>query len=411
MESIYTKLADFIAADETVAVATIIDIKGSVPREVGAKMIIHPLGQHVGTVGGGCGEADVIRAGLDVIQTGQPATVRVDLTEDVSMQALGVCGGIMDVFVEQVAGHAKDEGGRMKDERRKMEDGSSFVLRPSLRYEALLESIRDREPVALATVVSGPSAGQEAVVWLDRPPLGSLGLGEIEAQVIAEAQKVLQGRQHKLLRYDLEVGDWRLETTRPSNLQSPTSSHSVFVEVQRRAPELLIVGAGHIAVPLAQIASLCDFSVTVLDDRPSFANQARFPTAQNVIAAPLRETVAGLPLDADSYVVLVTRGHSHDVECLLDVLDRPVAYIGMIGSQRRVDAVFELLENEMHIDPAKFDRVYAPIGIAIGAHTPGEIAVCIMAEVINVFRGGPAVSISERRRERDRRRRGDTVTG
>jgi xanthine dehydrogenase accessory factor len=129
-----------------------------------------------------------------------------------------------------------------------------------------------------------------------------------------------------------------------------------------------------------------------------------------VIAAPLRETVRDLPLDADSYVVLVTRGHSHDVECLLDVLDRPVAYIGMIGSQRRVDAVFELLEEEMHIDPIKFDRVYAPIGIAIGAHTPAEIAVCIMAEVINVFRGGPATSISERRRERDRRRRGDTVT-
>ena len=102
MESIYNKLAE-LDAGETVAVATIIDVKGSVPREVGAKMIIHPLGRHVGTVGGGCGEADVIRAALDVIQTGEPATVRVDLTEDISMQALGVCGGIMDVFVEQVA--------------------------------------------------------------------------------------------------------------------------------------------------------------------------------------------------------------------------------------------------------------------------------------------------------------------
>ena len=110
-------------------------------------------------------------------------------------------------------------------------------------------------------------------------------------------------------------------------------------------------------------------------------------------------------MDQDTFIVLVTRGHSHDVECLLEVLDRPVAYIGMIGSQRRVDAVFELLEDEMGIDPRKFDRVYAPIGIAIGAHTPAEIAVCIMAEMINVLRGGPATSISEKRRERDRRRR------
>ena len=405
METIYTKLTDFIAADETVAVATIIDIKGSVPREVGAKMIIHPLGQHVGTVGGGCGEADVIRAALDVIQTGEPATVRVDLTEDVSMQALGVCGGIMDVFVEQVAGKSPIAN-------RKSQDDSSFDLHPSSRHEALLASIRGREPVALATVVSGPSVGQEAVVWLDRPPLGSLGLGDMEPQVITDAQKVLQGRQHKLLRYpassfQLPASSFQLPA---SNLQPPTFNLSIFVEVQCRAPELLIVGAGHIAVPLAQVASLCDFAVTVLDDRPSFANQARFPTAHKVIAAPLRETVRDLPLDADSYVVLVTRGHSHDVECMLDVLDRPVAYIGMIGSQRRVDAVFEMLEEEMHIDPIKFDRVYAPIGIAIGAHTPAEIAVCIMAEVINVFRGGPATSISERRRERDRRRRGDTVT-
>ena len=133
----------------------------------------------------------------------------------------------------------------------------------------------------------------------------------------------------------------------------------MFVEVQRRSPELLIVGGGHIAVPLAQMASLCDFAVTVLDDRPSFANQERFPSAAKVIAAPLRETVRDLPMDQDTFIILVTRGHSHDVDCLLEVLDRPVAYIGMIGSQRRVDAVFELLENEMGIDPHKFDRVFA----------------------------------------------------
>ena len=137
----------------------------------------------------------------------------------------------------------------------------------------------------------------------------------------------------------------------------------------------------------------------------SFASAERFPGARQVIAAPLRETVRDLPMDQDTFIILVTRGHSHDVDCLLEVLDRPVAYIGMIGSQRRVDAVFELLENEMGIDPLKFDRVYAPIGIAIGAHTPAEIAICIMAEVINVLRGGPAASISEKRRARDRRRR------
>lgn len=96
----YQKLSELVN-QAPVAVATIIQVHGSVPREVGTKMIIHPLGQHYGTVGGGCGEAEVIRAGLDVIETGQPKIVAVDLTEDISMQTLGVCGGIMDVYVER----------------------------------------------------------------------------------------------------------------------------------------------------------------------------------------------------------------------------------------------------------------------------------------------------------------------
>ncbi len=101
MDTIYRKLAEFLDRGETVALATVVETKGSVPREVGAKMIIHPLGQHVGTVGGGCGEAEVIRAALEVIRTGQPTIVTVDLTEEISLQSTGICGGILRVFVER----------------------------------------------------------------------------------------------------------------------------------------------------------------------------------------------------------------------------------------------------------------------------------------------------------------------
>jgi xanthine dehydrogenase accessory factor len=221
--------------------------------------------------------------------------------------------------------------------------------------------------------------------------LGELGTGPLAARAITEAQKALSERQHRLLR-DAETDS------------------AVFVEVQHRSPELVIVGAGHIAVPLAQMATLCDFSITVLDDRPIFANFQRFPMASRVIAAPLREAVRELVIDPDTFIVLVTRGHTHDVDCLIEVLDKPARYIGMIGSQRRVDAVFQLLKEEMGIDAARFERVYAPIGIAIGAHSPAEIAVCILAEMINVWRNGPAVSISDRRRERDRMRRSASKT-
>ena len=385
MENIYAELARLLDAGDAVAVATIIDVRGSVPREVGAKMLIHPLGKHVGTVGGGCGEGDVIRTALDVMQTGEPTTVHVDLTEDITMQALGVCGGIMEVFVERAApadirvGEEKPVG----DEEKPV-FAPTALEKPWSLIASLRESMQNREPVALATVVSGENAGRAAVIWLDREPLGGLGLGEAEPRVVEDARGVLRGRQHRLLKYE---------------------GFSVFVEVQRRAPEMLIVGGGHIALPLAQLASMCDFSVTVLDDRPGFVSEERFPTATKRIAGPLRETVAGMPMDHDTFIVLVTRGHSYDVECLLEVLDRPVGYIGMIGSQRRVDAVFQLLVEEMGIAPEKLDRVYAPIGVAIGARTPAEISVCIMAEVINVLRNGPATSISDRRRERDRRRR------
>lgn len=266
---------------------------------------------------------------------------------------------------------------------------------PQSILNTLIASIEARRPVALVTVTAAPDAncvGRHAIVWLDGVPVGDLGLAELEDKVLADAVEVLRARNHKTLSYATAAGQIK-----------------VFVEVQHRPPELIIVGAGHIAGPLAQLGKLCDFTVTVLDDRPQFANRQRFPQVDEVLATPLRETMrrwaAEGRLDKDTCVVLVTRGHQHDIDCLLEILDAPLAYIGMIGSQRRVRAVFDLLSAEMGIAPEKFDRVYAPIGIAIGARTPAEIAVCIMAEIINVLRNGPARSISDERREKARWRR------
>jgi xanthine dehydrogenase accessory factor len=121
--------------------------------------------------------------------------------------------------------------------------------------------------------------------------------------------------------------------------------------------------------------------------------------ADEVLAQPFQETLRNWPIDADTFIMLVTRGHSHDVECLLEVIDSPARYIGMIGSKRRVKAVFELLEKEQGLDPAKLERVYAPIGLDIGAETPAEIAVSVAAEIINIYRGGRAKSLSDALRQ------------
>jgi xanthine dehydrogenase accessory factor len=245
----------------------------------------------------------------------------------------------------------------------------------------LLQSIDEGRPVALVTVVkaSGDYAaalGRRALVWLDREPLGNLNLDDQEAQALVDAAEALTQRQPQTLAYS----DDQVE---------------LFVEVQRRPPTLIIVGAGHVAQPLATLGKLIDFEVVVIDDRPQYANTQRFPQADRVIAAPFRPTLRDWPIDADTFIVLVTRGHSHDVECLLEVLDSPARYIGMIGSKRRVRAVFDLLEQEQGIPREKFGRVYAPVGIDIGAESPAEIGVCIIAEVVKVYRGGRAESLSD----------------
>ncbi len=256
--------------------------------------------------------------------------------------------------------------------------------------DALLEAIERREAVALVTVTAGDglyagAAGSSAVVWpeADRRPVGELGLGERLDEVLRDARMAIEGKKHE--HFHFEDGGGRF---------------SVFVEVQARPPHLIIAGAGHIAIPLASIAKTCEFQVSVIDDRPQYAHTARFPTADRVIAGPFRPTLEALRqgkevFDSDTYVVLVTRGHQHDIDCLLEVLDDPVAYLGMIGSQRRIRAVFELLEREQEIPASKFDGVRAPIGIDIGAITPAEIAVCIMAEIICVLRDGPLPGLSE----------------
>ena len=276
--------------------------------------------------------------------------------------------------------------------------GSTPAMQQSV-LDAILASLARRESFAVVTVTDADGAyadalGRHCVLWLDpaRPPVGALALDDLDAAAFNDARQALAARTHRHPAFTTERGSVKL-----------------FVDVQAQPPHLLVVGAGHIAVPLAQIAKINDFDVTVLDDRPQYAHTARFPTADRVIAGPFTAELQALraagKLDSHTFIVLVTRGHQYDVESLVEVLDDPLAYIGMIGSRRRVRAVFELLEQEEGIPPAAFDRVHAPIGIDIGARTPAEIAVCIMAEIINVFRNGPAVTLSDQiQAERQARR-------
>jgi xanthine dehydrogenase accessory factor len=171
----------------------------------------------------------------------------------------------------------------------------------------------------------------------------------------------------------------------------------LYVERWEPAAELVIVGAGHIARPLALVGSMLDFRVTVLDDRPEFATPERFPGADRVLVADFADPLAGIEVGPRSSIVLVTRGHRHDYDCLRELARRDAQprYIGMIGSKRRVRAAFEQLAAE-GVPPVWLARVHAPLGLDIGAETPAEIAVAVAAEIVLAARGGSARPLSER---------------
>lgn len=167
----------------------------------------------------------------------------------------------------------------------------------------------------------------------------------------------------------------------------------IFFDVVARPAQLVIVGAGHIAVPLARLAAMLEFQVTVLDDRPEFATRERFPDATSVVVGRYGETLSALELGRESYVVLVTRGHVHDQACLEVMLRRSAPYVGMIGSRSRVRTVMRHLADEGYpLDDLQ--AIHAPIGLDLGARTPAEIALSIMAEIVSVRRGGSGSSMT-----------------
>ena len=177
----------------------------------------------------------------------------------------------------------------------------------------------------------------------------------------------------------------------------------LYIEVRRPIRELIVVGAGHVAQPMAHLGALLGYRVTVLDDRPDFATRERFPDAEHLVRADFADPFADVTLHERSHLLLVTRGHKYDYECLIRALrtDPPPAYIGMIGSRRRVRATYVQLVEE-GFDSAALERIHAPVGLDIGAETPEEIAVAVAAELVMLDRGGRGTPLREVERVAER---------
>ncbi|MEW6486755.1 MAG: XdhC/CoxI family protein [Thermodesulfobacteriota bacterium] len=233
------------------------------------------------------------------------------------------------------------------------------------------ELLASRDAFCLVTVLASPDPalppGRKAIVRRDGTLEGTLGDAGRDRELREAAVEAIARRR----KGTAELG----------------GGLRVFLDVLAAEAELVVCGAGHIAVPLATFARSLGFSVTVLDDRPDFARPDRFPGC-TVLAADFAEALQRMPLGGSTYVVVITRGHEHDAECLAEVLRKPTAYAGMIGSRRRVRFVLEMLGRE-GVPASRLEEVFTPIGVPIGAESPEEIALSIAAELVCVRRKGP----------------------
>lgn len=328
---------------EAVVTATVIRGTGSVPREVGAKMLIWASGDTAGTIGGGAGEAKVIRAALVTLKTGQPQRVEIDLSGAVHRATQGVCGGYMQVWLVRWSGMA--------------------ALKRSCEIVDALSNVNQlSSPYLVWPMADGIVASTAALPYI------------IDDQVLGTMP---------------DFDGQRLEQPAIATLSQLTQTVSAFIEPLCPEPTVLIIGAGHVGIALAHAAHFAGFRIAVQDERPEWANPERFPPDTQILQGAIADVLACFPLSTDSYVALVTRGYAYDVAALQAILAHhtqlPVRYLGMIGSRKRSQIVCQTLR-EGGIAESVIQAIHAPIGLDIGALTPAEIAISIVAEMIQIRR-------------------------
>jgi xanthine dehydrogenase accessory factor len=354
MEDIYPKAIELLDEGRFIVLATIISLAGSGPRGVGTKFVILEDGSHQGTIGGGLLEAQVLKGAQKVFAERKPARMGFNLSgKDVAKTDM-LCGGDLEVFLEPLFPERIEQ--RQVFERVvgiQKRGGSGIMV-------TLVDVARWEE-------------GEVHRLFLDSngERIGAIsGLEAIENRIKNEMATLLGSRHPALISHQDQRGEvWE-----------------VFAEPIVSEPKLYVFGGGHVSSQIVPLAKRVGFKVAVIDDRPEFADPKKFPEASEVYQYPFEGVMERLPLNEGSYVVIVTRGHIHDKTVLSQSLKTNAKYIGMIGSRRKIAMVYEKLKEE-GFGQKDMDRVHAPIGLDIGAETPEEIAVSIVAELISVRAG------------------------
>jgi xanthine dehydrogenase accessory factor len=318
-------ISDHLARGEKGALATIVEKTGSAPRDEGAWMFITAEGKTFGTIGGGSVEAQACLEAIKVIETGRHRMLHFTMDGKSAAEENMICGGNISIFIEPVKERHKEV------------------------YEAVSNAIKRSTKGFVVTRYS-----QSGLLKSFLPDVG-----------IVVGDPLDNGTKEHIFaaREGLIVSD--------GFIVMPILSRSC----------LYIFGAGHVSQHICRIASMVSFDVTVVDDRDDYSNAARFPEACETIVKDFSAAFDQLPFFGSEFVVIVTRGHKHDTLVLEQVLKRPARYVGMIGSRRKTKMVFDHLASK-GLDGAPLAQVFAPIGLDIGAETPEEIAISVVAELI-----------------------------
>ena len=252
-------------------------------------------------------------------------------------------------------------------------------------FSAVADALERGESAALVTIVSTLGStpqrvGAKMLVFGDGRIVGTIGGGCYENDAFWKAREAIKTRRPELIHYELS-DDFAQETGLICG-----GTMDVYIEPIEPSPELYIIGAGHVGFHLAKLAADVGFRVHIVDDREKFANKERFPQAAEVVVADIATWIDGANLPAHAYAVIVTRGHTNDLEALRVLAPRELRYLGLIGSRAKVARIYDALVAD-RMAPEILERVHAPIGLDIGAVTPQEIAVSILAELIAVKHG------------------------
>ena len=354
MEAIFREAEHLLQQGDPFVIATVVRIEGSVPQEPGAKLLVRKDGSGVGTVGGGCVEGDIWFAARTILREGGGPQVRDYFLNEESAARDGlICGGTMHFLIEPVV------------ERE-----------PMLTYiREVVQAYQGGSLVALATLLkpsnAGGQVGDKLLVRQDGIVQGSLGEPQRDREAVETAQMMDNGK----CRY-VTTGD----------------GAELFVESYTAPPSLVVAGGGHISKALAPLAKMLGFRLYIVDDRPEFANRDRFPEAEETVVADYAGGLERLPVSANTAIVVATRGHRHDDLALEAALRTPARYIGMVGSKRKLTLMYEeLLKKGIPLE--RLEEVHAPVGLNIGARSPEEIALSIMAEIVMVRLGGSGTSM------------------